>query len=360
MTRAGAIAAIAVLSLTNVAMAVALPGPSAAPDPAAPRAPAPTCTETFLSGAERPTTTETFPDRGKSGYALVLDVLVEHGKSETVLPSGFAAKLEGDEVRALGQAGFYLPDPEGGARPLLETKLEGDRKRSRLTLPLVALPPKPGRNELVLPPLPIAVTRASGEVRTLCTAPHPIIIEDPTANEAEAKPKGNPKPLRQLEEWTAAKNATIGAALALVLASLLALAYRAFRRRPRALPPPAPPRPPWDVALEELFDVRLAELVHKGRYAEHFDRVSDAVRRYLGARYGFDGLETTTGEALAALGRVSPRVPVFTEIQLFLEDADLVKFAKRTPTEGECQSALDEAEKLVRQTMPAPVRSPPP
>ena len=39
----------------------------------------------------------------------------------------------------------------------------------------------------------------------------------------------------------------------------------------------------------------------EGRFAEHFDRVSDIVRKYLGLRFGFDGLESTTREALAVL-----------------------------------------------------------
>jgi hypothetical protein len=155
-----------------------------------------------------------------------------------------------------------------------------------------------------------------------------------------------------IDNLLAAKNAALGAAIALAVLVALALLHRWWKRRPKVVAPPPPPRPPWDVALEELTAVRLAELVQKGRYAEHFDRVSDAVRRYLGARYGFDGLETTTREALAALGRVSPRVPVFTEIQLFLEDADLVKFAKRTPEEAECQAVLEQAEQLVQRTMP--------
>ena len=50
-----------------------------------------------------------------------------------------------------------------------------------------------------------------------------------------------------------------------------------------------PPRPPWEVALEELEALRHAHLLEEQRYAEHFDRTSDALRRYLGARFGFVG-----------------------------------------------------------------------
>jgi hypothetical protein len=117
--------------------------------------------------------------------------------------------------------------------------------------------------------------------------------------------------------------------------------------------PPPPPRPPWDVALEELFDVRVAELVKQGRFAEHFDRVSDAVRRYLGARYGFDGLETTTHEALIELRKAVTTTAVLVEVESFLRNADLVKFAKLVPSETECHAALGEAEGIVRRTMPA-------
>jgi hypothetical protein len=198
------------------------------------------------------------------------------------------------------------------------------------------------------------MARASGEVRTFCTAPHTVTLEDPIANVPDAKPKGNPRPLRQLEEWTAAKHAAIGAAVALAGALLGAWLYRLWRRRPKTAPPPPPPRPPWEIALEELFDAKVARLVEQGRYAEHFDRVSDAVRRYLGARYGYDGLETTTHEALAALHRVTPRIAVLHDVEAFLENADLVKFAKLTPSETECHAALGKAEDLVRRTMPAP------
>ncbi|HVW30787.1 MAG TPA: hypothetical protein VHC69_35765 [Polyangiaceae bacterium] len=328
------------------------PPPAASAAPADDEESSSTCKETFPAGAERPRMTESFPDRGKSGYALVLDVTVVHGKGESILPSGLGAESTGEAMKALEAAGFYLPNAKGASAPKLETKVDGNQGQSHLTIPVVALPKKPGRAELTLPPLPIAMARASGEVRTLCTAPHTVVLEDPIANTPDPKPRGNPGPVRQLEEWTAAKYAAIGAACAAVVAALVAFLIRLWRRRPRPVPPPPPPRPPWEVALEELFDVRVAQLVEQGRFAEHFDRVSDAVRRYLGARYGFDGLETTTHEAMSALRRVSPFIGALTDIESFLHNADLVKFAKLTPTEPECHSALGQAEEIVRRTMP--------
>ena len=124
-----------------------------------------------------------------------------------------------------------------------------------------------------------------------------------------------------------------------------------WRRRPRPVPAPPPPRPPWEVALEELFDIRNAGYIREQRFAEYFDRVSDTVRTYLGARYGFDGLECTTRETLSMLRRVEPAIHVLSDIEGFLRQADLSS-ARLTPTEAECEIALERGEHVVRMTLP--------
>jgi hypothetical protein len=187
---------------------------------------------------------------------------------------------------------------------------------------------------------------------TLCTEPHPVIVEDPIANVPDARPRHNPPARRQLEEWSAAKQVSYGAAVALAVGALGAWLIGMWLRRPKPAPPPPPPRPPWEVALEELFDIKNARLVEQERLDEHFDRVSSSVRKYLGARYGFDGLESTTREILDALGRHTPRVPVLAEVEVFLREADLVKFARMTPEASVCEAALLRGEDIVRRTIP--------
>jgi hypothetical protein len=118
------------------------------------------------------------------------------------------------------------------------------------------------------------------------------------------------------------------------------------------VPPPPPPRPPWEVALEKLDEVRHAGLLETGRFSEYFDRVNDALRSYLGARYGFDGLESTTDEIMHAMAAVPHFGLALPEILGFLQDCDLVKFANMTPTDEECTKALDAGERIVRATMP--------
>ena len=323
------------------------------------------CVEKLPAGKARPAFTEGFPARGLSGHALPLIVTVVHGPAETVLPTGFHFQADAPEAKTLKNAGFIVPNPEGGAGPKVQ-RSEGASTKSTVTLSFVALPKKPGRHELTLPPLPITVARASGELVTLCTQPHTIVIEDPTSSTPNPKPKDNPPPRRQREEWTLLKQALEIGAIALVVGAALAWLIGRWLKRPRPVPPPPPPRPPWEVALESLHDLRHAGLTREGRFAEHFDRVSDIVRRYLGDRYGFDGLESTTREMLAELRATTPRIAVLDEIERFLRQADLVKFARLTPSELECSTALADAEQIVERTVPppmpvgAPAAAPPP
>lgn len=331
-----------------VAPAAALPEPSHA---------AGSCIEHVPEGKARPKLTEKMASRGTTGHAALLELVIEHGPGETVLPSGIGFQSGSDEYKALEAAHFFLPDPKGPAKPSVTRTQTGDHATTTVKLWFLPLPPKPGRNELTLPPLPIAISRASGERMTLCTAAHALTVEEPTANEANPEPKGNPPPRVQREEWTAAKQVTIAAAIALVLGALLTLLWQFWRKRPRTLPPPPPKRPPWETAFEALHDLRVSGLLGEQRYGEFYDRASDVVRRYLGDVYGYDGLESTTREALAALRRISMPMDVWVSIQEFMQDADLVKFARRTPTEAECESVLERAEQLVTRTRPA---TPPP
>jgi len=312
------------------------------------------CVEKLPAGKARPAFTEDFPTRGLSGHALPLVVTVAHGPAETVLPTGFHFQADAPEAKALKDAGFIVPNPEGGAGPKVQ-RTEGTVAKSTVTLSFVALPKKPGRHELTLPPMPITIARASGELVSLCTRPHTIIIEDPTSSTPNPQPKDNPPPRRQREEWTFLKQAVSIGAIALVVGAILAWLIGRWLKRPRPVPPPPPPRPPWEVALESLHDLRHAGLTREGRFAEHFDRVSDIVRRYLGDRYGFDGLESTTREMLGELRATTPRITLLDEIERFLRQADLVKFARLTPSELECSTALGEAEQIVERTVPAPM-----
>ena len=153
------------------------------------------CVETAATGAERPQMVESFPERGTSGYASVLHVVVSHGKGEVVLPRGVELQRESDTAKALKAAGFALPDQDGGSPAQLSSidlDAKSGRRQTTLDVPMLILPDGPGRHLLSLPPLPISIARANGDVVTLCTKPHTVFVEDPTASTPDARPKPNP------------------------------------------------------------------------------------------------------------------------------------------------------------------------
>ncbi|MDI1447568.1 hypothetical protein [Polyangium sp. 6x1] len=310
------------------------------------------CVERVPEGASRPKITETFPERGTSGWAAPLEITVVHGKGETVMPGGFRVERGSDQYKALEEAGFVLPDPDGGAGPIAVTEAGEASSTTKVTIPFVALPKNPGRSAMMLPPVPITLARASGDLVTVCTAPHPILVEDPIANELDPKVRPNPDGRSQREEWVLAKQLAMGALVGAVLAAIGAWLFVRWARRPKPAPYVAP-KLPWIAAIEELEAIRASNLITEGKNDEYFDRVSDCVRKYLGARYGFDGLESTTDEMQRTLARVRPPVRGLDTITRFLEEADLVKFARVLPSENDCLAALERGITIVRNTTPA-------
>lgn len=309
------------------------------------------CQELIPPSATRPELSESFPARTFAGYATDLVVTITHGKGETVLPEGFHVRSGSDAAKALAFYGFSVPEPDGGVGTQLETETSGGTATTRLRIPFVPLPGLPGEATMELPAVPITVARASGEIMTLCTSPHRIQVDEPVVNLQNPRPAPNPDPRAQREEWLAAKQALALALLLTVLAVVLYFLVRREMRKPKS-ERSAPARLPWLVALDELAALRAGSLLAEGRKAELYDRASDCVRGYLGARYGVVGLEATSDELTSLLRRVRPAVPELSTIATFLADCDMVKFARLEPSEAECRAALDRSEAIVRATIP--------
>jgi len=357
-----------VCALTPLVVAVGVLGGAtrASADQNAPKVA--TCTEKIPAGAHRPEVTETFPGQVTTGYLARLDLVLKHGSGESVLPGGFRVNSGSDTARLLEEAGFAAADPTGGAPAKKDVDVSGESATTTVSIPFIVLPAKSGTRNLTLPQIPITVTRANGDPMTLCTQLHLVTAVDPTASEKDPAPHASPPGRPQREDWPIARWVALGTLLGIVVASLVAWWVR------RQLKKPVPEadairRLPWEEALEEIArlrqtidyadaprDDRAPTITGSGR-AELYDEVSDTVRKYLGARYGFsglgfDGLETTSNEMMAILKRVRPAVPELAGIRAFLDECDLVKFARVDPTPFACKDALDHAESIVTRTMP--------
>ncbi len=310
------------------------------------------CSEYVPDGATRPDIAASLPDRTFSGYAVELSVTVTHGPGETVMPDGFRIQRGSEAMEALRDAGWEIPEPDGGAAPVVEAPVEqGKTTVTKVRIPFVPLPQAPGRHLMELPPMPISVARANGQVMTLCTPALQTTVEDPIANEVDPQVKPNPPPRPQREEWSQAKTVAFGGLIAIALAILIAYLIARYRARPK-VEPAKPKVLPWIAALRDLDDIKRSTLLEEHQYDAYFDRVDHTTRTYLGDRYGFDGLESTSEEIKRYLSRVYPPIKDIDRIRQFLETGDFMKYAEVTPTRDDCNDAMARAEAIVRSTTP--------
>lgn len=218
----------------------------------------------------------------------------------------------------------------------------------------------PGEYEIA--PITLRVVTESGVIGTVHTEARTITVGSLTANEPDAQPRPATDPVVVMEDdYTLAY--VLGFLGAMLLSALLGwLLSRWWRARPKVAPPPPPPRPPAEIALEKLRALRrrVRSAVEEGREAEIVDGASDALREYLGARFDFNGLESTTDEVVGRLRSARLGPISINEIIALLGDADLVKFAKAAPDEAQCERMLEGAERIVRGTVPSATAVTPP
>jgi hypothetical protein len=135
------------------------------------------------------------------------------------------------------------------------------------------------------------------------------------------------------------------------------LIVRRLRARRGARPGP-PPRPAHEIALERLDRLGSYGFLEDADNRPFYFAVSEVIREYLGARYGFDSLELTTDELAAELRKHAGRELVLSEVEGWLSACDLVKFAKISPSASEARGTLETAIRIVTSTRPAPVFAP--
>ena len=144
-----------------------------------------------------------------------------------------------------------------------------------------------------------------------------------------------------------------GLAFALALSSLLWFLARRRKRVGAAVPTEVVDlRPPEEIAYEELDRIAALKLVEQDRFKEHYTLTADCLRRYAEGIYGIPAKDRTTEEFHTALRRArvdGQQVRLFKD---FLDESDLVKFAKYIPPVEEAQEAVPRAWHIVDVTKP--------
>ena len=130
----------------------------------------------------------------------------------------------------------------------------------------------------------------------------------------------------------------IGGIVLFVILLIIFIIYVIRKRRkgekiiPRKL---QPPRPPHEIAYEELACLAESDLLDKGEIKLYYSEISDIIRRYVEGRYQVIAMELTTTEVLDQLKSTEIENEHFEMFVSFFEICDLVKFAKHFPDSKE-------------------------
>lgn len=254
----------------------------------------------------------------------------------------------GDEAAVPEQA--FAPFEILGKEVAVETSPDAARKTFTFELQLICF----DAGEHALGPVHVRITSAAGDLLEIESNAAQIEVRSLLANEPEPELQPPSTPLL-IEQDDYRLLIILGALLAIAIGALLTwLFMRWWQRRDRPAPAPPPPPPPWETALAELHALEhgRATAISEDRTEPWVDAVSDSIRAYLGRRFGFHGLESTTDEIADQLERAESLKIAPQEAIRFLGQCDLVKFAKASLAEEASRGLIEEAIALVDRTRP--------
>ena len=202
-----------------------------------------------------------------------------------------------------------------------------------------------------LPHLPYYLLHASGQLDTIWFEGPALAVTTIQVDTTTYQPydiKGvMPYPLtaKELLPWG-------GLLLFLLLAAFLLYRWWRYRKENRPLfGKPKPKEPSYLVAFRQFEEIRAQKLWQSGKVKIFYTAVTDVLRIYMGARWGFQAMEQTSAELMYSLKDKQLDKPLMQELHDLLTLADLVKFAKYEPQAGENEEILPQAIKFVQATM---------
>jgi hypothetical protein len=250
-------------------------------------------------------------------------------RTEVELPAlkGLPKELQVSGVRTVGPTS----DPGGGQVWELNFKIE-----------------VLGPGQFELPPLTVRFRDGTdGDWSSIESEPVSLEFRSMLGDDPEsAQPRPNPNPLGFPAPWLG--SLLIATALLLLVASA---AFFLMKRRSPARVAALPTLSPYEKAMKAFERIEAAGYLDRGEVDRFYTELSSVVRYYIEDQFGLRAPEQTTEEFLQALAGRPGLIQSHQEALVsFLEQCDLVKFAKLRPTSREGKSVLDAARAFVENS----------
>ena len=266
------------------------------------------------------------------GDLITYTVEVVHDKKIQVQMPGVGANLGGFEIRD-----YQVHDPIK----------QNDNLVSRWDYVISTF----FTGEFEIPSFTIQYTvEGDSTIRSLTTEPIQIVVESVKPSEAGDIKDIKPPEAIPRDFWYWGRWIVLGGGV-LFLGILAFILYRRRKAGKRILPIREKEiRPPHEVALERLENLKNSNLLQNGEIKAYYIELSEIIRKYIGGRYFIVALEMTTTEVLDKLSHANLSKDDFVLFQTLFTRCDLVKFAKVIPSEKEHDENWQMAFELVERT----------
>lgn len=207
--------------------------------------------------------------------------------------------------------------------------------------------------EFTVPSFEVRYETPEGEIKTAPSPEVDIKVKEIPPSQADTDDIRTMKGPREIEARPYFRNFLIMlAAILTIIAIAVYLLVRHLKKRPKKEKEVfVPARPAHEVALEELEALESSNLITEGRIKEYYTRACDIIRIYLGSRFRINAIDMTSFELEQAIDETSFNKDLKQVLGEFLERCDMVKFAKYRPEEFEHDETIQQARRIVKETM---------
>lgn len=158
------------------------------------------------------------------------------------------------------------------------------------------------------------------------------------------------QPLKIPFDW---KNLLMWIVIILIILALVYFIYKKYiKGRKKITKEKIVIKLPHERALESLDELEKKQLYQKGLIKEYHTEITEIIRKYFEERFGFPALELTTTEAINFLIKIPEAKEIVNLTNDFLNNADMVKFAKFVPMNDVNEEMMKQARLIIEKTIP--------